>query len=135
MPENLLTDAMRRLLTENTESTSQPELCCASAAGVALTGQELRLLVDLCAVLPERTSEGLRITRIASESLLRLLEALPGSPWRGLSAHKLGQTLGKFGVHPRAIRFRSRGRVLRGYECDELRSVFLMFVPTATSQA
>ena len=98
-------------------------------APVAITELQQRLLVDLRAVLPERTSEGLRITRIASESLLRLLEAVPGSPWRGLSPHKLGRTLGKFGVHPRAIRFRSRGRVLRGYECDELRSVFLTRLP------
>ena len=63
MPENPLADELRRLLTptENAGSTSQPQLCCTLPAPVALTEVQQRLLVDLCAVLPERTSEGLRI--------------------------------------------------------------------------
>ena len=123
MPENPLTDAMRRQLTptENAESISLPQTCCT-------TEVQQRLLVDLLAVLPERTQEGGRITRIGTSGVLRLLEAVPGSPWRGLSPHKLARMLGSFDVHPRAIRFRNYG-VLRGYDYDELRSAFLTRLP------
>lgn len=123
MPENPLADAIRRQLapTENAESIPQPPSCCASCSNVAL-----ELLADLRACLPERTKEGQRITRIASESLLRLLQAAPDSKWRGLSAHKLARMLGSFDVHPCAIRFRNG--VFRGYEYKELQSAFLMYL-------
>ena len=127
-----LTDAVRARLEKpenavNAESASLPQPCCTSRASVAL---ELQLLTDLRACLPERTKEGRRIIRIASESLLRLLQATPGSRWRGLSPHKLARMRGGFDVHPCAIRFRTG--VFRGYQYDELQSAFAMYLPTAT---
>jgi hypothetical protein len=130
MPESPLTDAMRHQLTptENAESTSEPELCCTLPAPVAL--DELQLLVDLRACLPERTRDGLRITRIGTSGVLRLLEAVPGSPWRGLSPHKLARMLGSFGVHPHVIRFNHGvNSVRRGYIYDEMRGAFLTRLP------
>jgi hypothetical protein len=128
--ENPLTDAIRARL--ESKSVPQPSTCCTLRPDVAL--EELRLLTDLRACLPERTKEGRRIIRIASESLLRLLQAAPDSKWRGLSPHKLARMLGSFDVHPCAIRFRNKG-VFRGYECAELQSAFLCHQPTAISQA
>jgi hypothetical protein len=131
MPENpVAADMCRRLEPQSAESAPQPRLCCTRAGF-----DELRLLSDIRAALPERTREGLRITRIASESLLRLLQAAPDSKWRGLSPHRLACMLRGCGVRPRCIRFRSSGRILRGYDFDELQSAFLMYLPTATSQA
>jgi hypothetical protein len=123
-PETLA-ETMRRLLTptENADSTAEP-------APVVLTEVEQRLLADLRDVLPERTREGGRITRIGTSGVLRLLEAVPGSPWRGLSPHKLARMLGSFGVHPHVIRFNHGvNSVLRGYAYDELRSAFLTRLP------
>ena len=124
MPETFA-DTMRQLLTttENVESTSQP-------APVALSGTQQRLLADLRAVLPERAKEGGRITRIGSSAVLLLLETVPGSPWRGLSPHKLARMLGCAGVHPHVIRFNHGvNGVRRGYIYDELRSAFLTRLP------
>ena len=130
MPERPLTDLRALLESGNAESTSLPPVCCASAAGVALTGEELRLLADLRTVLPERTKEGGRITRIGSSAVLLLLETAPGSPWRGLSPHKLARMLGSAGVHPHVIRFNHGvNGVRRGYIYDELRSAFLTLLP------
>jgi hypothetical protein len=128
MPENLA-DEMRRLLTptENAGSTSEPELCCTLPAPVALTEVQQRLLADLCAVLPERGVRG-RIIRIGTATVLQLLQAAPDSKWRGLSGHKLGRLLGSLGLHPKAIRFPGFG-VRRGYDCDQLRSLFLTRLP------
>jgi hypothetical protein len=90
----------------------------------------LQLLADLRAVLPERTKEGERITRIGTSGVLSRLEAIPGSPWRGLSPHKLARMLGSFGVHPHVIRFNHGiNGVRRGYVYDELRSAFLVHLP------
>lgn len=130
--ENPLADEMRRLLTptENAKNTFEPEICCASPTPVALTELQQRLLVDLRAVLPERTQEGGRITRIGTSGVLRLLEAVPGSPWRGLSPHKLARLLGSAGVHPHVTRFNHGvNGVRRGYIYDELRSAFLTLLP------
>lgn len=135
MPENPLTNAVRARLepnAENAQSIPQPSTCCTLRPDVAL--DEMQLLTDLRACLPERTKEGRRITRIASESLLRLLQATPDSKWRGLSPHRLARMLGSFDVHPHAVRFRNKG-VFRGYECAELQSAFLCHLPIATSQA
>jgi hypothetical protein len=89
---------------------------------------ELQLLTDLRAVLPERTKEGERITRICTSGVLRLLQAAPDSKWKGLTAHRLARVLATLGVHPHAIRFGNHG-VLRGYVYDELRSAFLTRLP------
>ena len=120
VPENPLTDAVRARLEP--EDASLPRLCCTSAGF-----DELQLLTDLRACLPERTKEGRRIIRIATSSVIQLLQAGPGSPWRGLSPHKLARMLGSFDVHPCAIRFRNG--VFRGYSCDELQSAFLTRLP------
>jgi len=91
---------------------------------------ELQLLADLRAVLPERTRQGLRISRIGTCGVLRLLEAASGSPWRGLSPHKLARMLGSFGVHPHVIRFNHGvNGVRRGYIYDEMRGAFLTRLP------
>ena len=129
MPENPLTDAMRRQLTpsENAESTSRPELCCASPVPVALSEVQQRLLSDLRACLPERVKEGGRITRIGTSAVLDLLEEVSGSPWRRLTAHRLAKLLAAFGVHPRAIRFGNS--VFRGYAYSELRNAFFLHLP------
>ncbi len=121
MPENLLTDAVRsRLEPESEPANVAPQLptCCTLRPDVAL-----ELLTDLRACLPERTKEGRRIIRIATSSVMQLLQTATGSPWRGLSPHKLARMLGSFDVHPCAIRFRNG--VFRGYEYDELQSAFL----------
>ena len=112
--------------TENAESTFDPELCCTSPAPVALTEVQQRLLVDLRAVLPERTSEG-RIVRIGSAYLIELLQATPASPWEKLTPHRLARLLGSLGVHPRTIRFPDG--ISRGYICNELRGAFLTRLP------
>ena len=138
MPETenpLAADMCGRLELQNAvdaESAPQPSTCCTLRPDVALT--EVQLLSDIRAALLERTRDGLRITRIASESLLRLLQAMPDSKWRGLSPHRLARMIGSFDVHPHAIRFRNKG-VFRGYECAELQSAFLCHLPTATSRA
>lgn len=130
MPENPVADAVRaRLEPENAQSIPQPSTCCTLRPDVALN--KLQLLTDLRACLPERTKDGLRITRIATSSVIQLLQATPGSPWRGLSPHKIARMLGSFDVHPCTIRFRDG--VFRGYEYVELQSAFLMYLPTATS--
>jgi hypothetical protein len=123
MPENPLTDAVRARL--HPESAPQPSTCCTLRPDVAL--DELQLLTDLRACLPECTKEGRRIIRIATSSVIQLLQAAPGSPWRGLSPHKLARMLGSFDVHPHAVRFRNKG-VFRGYECAELQSAFLCYL-------
>ena len=127
MPGNPLADAMRRLPTEDAKNTPQPQLCCTLPAPVALSELQQRLLSDIRGCLPERTQEGGRITRIGTSGVLRLLQAVPGSPWRGLSARRLARMLGSCGVHPHAIRFGNE--VLRGYLYDELRSAFLVYLP------
>ena len=128
MPENpVAADMCRRLEPQSAESAPQPRLSEAlqavfKAASVEDGSIGVTLLSDIRAALPERTREGLRITRIASESLLRLLQAAPDSKWRGLSPHRLACMLRGCGVRPRCIRFRSSGRILRGYDFDELQS-------------
>jgi len=120
-----LAEAIRRVLrpTENWEPELRP-------APVAPSELQLQLLADLRTVLPERTEEGWRINRIGTSGVLRLLEAVSGSPWRGLSPHKLARMLGSFGVHPHVIRFNHGVRgVRRGYAYDELRSAFLTRLP------
>ena len=118
-----LAEAIRRVLrpTENWEPELRP-------APVAPSELQLQLLADLRTVLPERTEEGWRINRIGTCGVLGLLEAVPESPWRGLSPHKLGRMLGSLGVHPRAIRFPGHG-VRRGYIYDEMRGAFLTRLP------
>lgn len=120
-----LAEAIRRVLrpTESWQPEPRP-------VPVAPSELQLRLLTDLRAVLPERTEEGERITRIGTSAVLDLLEAVPGSPWRGLSSHKLGRMLGPLGVHSHVIRFNfGVNCVRRGYVYDELRGAFLTRLP------
>jgi hypothetical protein len=131
MPKKPLTDLRALLEPENAGSTSQPELCCTLPTPVALSELQLRLLSDLCAVLPERSSEG-RIVRIGSAYLIELLQATPASPWEKLTPHRLARLLRVFGVHPRTIRFPDG--ISRGYICNELRGAFLTHLPSATSE-
>jgi hypothetical protein len=120
MPENPVADAVRAGL----EPASLPQPCCTLRPDVAL--DELQLLTDLRACLPERTSEG-RIVSIGSAYLIELLQATPASPWEKLTPHRLERLLRVFGLYPRTMRFPDG--VSRGYICDELRGAFLTHLP------